>query len=97
MKIWVLVYDEHFSKYLDTKHLETSVETFQSFLKDIGTVSIQFQEPKQPDIGYIQYKRVPPGTCIRLHTEDEYRKKIYDTLFRSTMDKSRRANSCTIV
>lgn len=99
MKSWALVYDEHFSKYLETKHLEVSDESFQSFLKEIGTISIQFQEPKQPDVGYIKYKEAPPGSCIRLRTEDEYRIQIHTCLFgdTNTFDKSRRTSSCVIV
>lgn len=99
MKTWVLVYIEHFSKYLETKHLEKSTEAFQAFWKEIGTVSLTFQEPQQPDTGYIEYQPVPSGSCIRLRTEDEYRKKIKDSLFPTVepQDKSRRSSSCCIV
>lgn len=99
MKTWVLVYNEHFSKFLEANHLETSDESFQAYCKQIGTISIQFQEPKQPEMGYIQYKLVPSGSCIRLRTEDEYRITIRDQLFPKPepQDKSRRTNSCTIV
>ena len=95
----MLVYTEHFSKFLEATHLEQSDESFQRYCKQIGTISIQFQEPKQPEMAYIQYKLVPPGSCIRLRTEDEYRITIRDQLFPQPdpQDKSRRTSSCTIV
>jgi len=99
MKTWVLVYDEHLSKYLETMHLDLSDESFRTYCKEIGTISIQFQEPKQPEMAYIQYKSVPPGTCIRLRTEVEYRSTIREHLFSNSepQDKSRRTSSCCIV
>lgn len=97
--MWVLVYTEHFSKFLETKDLERSDESFQAFCKEIGTISLMFQEPHASDVAYIQYQTVPPGSCIRLRTEDEYRKTIKDILFpvQEPQDKSRRTSSCCIV
>jgi hypothetical protein len=91
MKLWALVYEEHVSKYLDTKHLERSPLSIQSFLREIGTPSLQFGKASDPS-----FQEVPPGSCIRFRTPDEYRLIVQDQLY-PRPDKSRRTSSCAIV
>lgn len=101
MKTWVVVYQEHYLKYLESNVLNDSQTSFQSFCKDIGTVSLWFEKPQQQylDMPYIRIKEVPAGTCIRLRTSDEYRLVVQEKLFprRNSQDKSRRSSSCSII
>ena len=101
MKVWALVYDEHYLKYCITTHQEESQEIFQSFLKDIGTPCIAFQKPsQQPESNYVSYKEVPNGSCIRLYTVKEYAAVIRRKLYPESderQDKSRRSSSCSLM
>jgi hypothetical protein len=94
MKLWVLVYDEHYSKYLDTNHLEKSADSLRAFLSTIGTSHIAFQEPTNG----LRFLEPPSGSCIRLRTPEQYVKIVHETLFQSgPQDKSERSSSCVIV
>lgn len=101
MKLWALVYDEHYLKYCLTSHQEESQSSLQAFLKHIGTPSIVFQEPtQQPESNYVSYKEVPQSSCVRLYTPKAYalviRRKLYPES-EEKADKSRRSSSCVIL
>ena len=101
MRTWVLLYEEHYSKYLASKHLEKSTETFKDYLKTIGTPRLLFGEPlEKPESNYLVFLEVPEGTCIRLRTEKNYVTTVHRLLYpelREPQDKSRRSSSCVIV
>lgn len=94
MKIWALLNEEHFSKYLETKNLERSDESLQIFLNDMGTFSFFFVKPTGSN-----YKELPLGSCIRLRTLDDYvqRVSVLFPEYTQIKDKSTRSSSCTIV
>jgi hypothetical protein len=92
MKLWVLVNTKHFQAYLEQGHLVNSPDTFQQYLREIGTSFLTFQTPSKESTDYIE---VPSGSCIRLRTEDEYKLHAHD--LRTKEDKSERTTSCTIV
>lgn len=101
MKLWVLVYDEHYEKFLSLQHLEKNGESFQVYLKEIGTPSLAFQKPTGVlQTNYIEYKEVPIGSCVRLRTSEKYVAVVHKVLYpelRQREDKSRRSTSCVVV
>ena len=101
MKLWVLVYEEHYIKFCFQNNLTENDELFQRFLKEIGTPAIMFQEPNQKqESNYMVYKEVPSGSCIRFHTPEIYARVIRQNLYidsNEKQDKSRRTSSCSIV
>jgi hypothetical protein len=101
MKLWAVVYDEHYLKYCILNHVEESQEIFQQFLKEIGTPMICFDVPTVPfESNYIFYKEVPSGSCVTLHTPKAYAAVIRRKLYKDSdekPDKSRRSSSCSII
>jgi hypothetical protein len=101
MKLYVLVYEEHYTKYLDLHTLLEGTASLQSFLRDIGTASIAFQRPLHNlDSNYVSFKEVPMGSCVRLWQPHQYVDIIHEKLFvdsHEKEDKSRRRSSCVIV
>jgi hypothetical protein len=91
MKLFVFVRDEDFEIFLTVSNLPNSPETFQHFLKSVGTTQLRFDTPKESFIP------VPPGSCIRLRTEEDYLYAIETQLPREKKDKSERGSSCVIV
>ena len=101
MKLWALIYEEHYIKYCLISHQTENNEVFQGFLKTIGTPSLAFEKPKEPlESNYMLYKEVPDGTCVRLRTTQEYATVIRQKLYPESNekpDKSRRSSSCTLM
>ncbi len=101
MKIWVLVYKEHYEKYCELHELVLSNAAFQAFLKEIGTPSLCFHNPKQiEESNYLSYEEVPEGSCITLRIPQAYVAVVHEKLFpvsHEKPDKSRRSSSCSIV
>lgn len=98
--MWVYVSDPDFLLFLSTRNLKNSPEVFQLFLKEIGTTDVKWtkdQKEKSVSSCVSQYVRVPPGTCIRLRTPDDYARVIASQFKPEKQDKSRRSSSCTIV
>ena len=98
---WVLVYDEHYRKYCEMKTRPHDLDSFQAFLKDIGTPSLLYQTPKERIVStFVSYRQVPYSSCIRLRTSEDYVSVVHKILYpelRDTQDKSRRSSSCVIV
>jgi hypothetical protein len=101
MIAWVLVYKEHYERFLEAKGSSPSAETFKRFLSEIGTPSLVFQPPTlTEESNYVSYKEAPEGSCIRLRTSHEYTAVLHQKLFPAShekQDKSRRSSSCSIV
>jgi hypothetical protein len=101
MKAFVLVYNEHYGKFCEVHSLSDTQESFQRFLKEIGTPSVQFQSViTMEESNYMGYKEVPEGTCLRLRQPHEYVAVVHEKLFQTSRekeDKSRRGSSCVIV
>ncbi len=101
MLAWVLVYDEHYRKYCEKKACPHDLDSFQRFLKEIGTPSLFFQPPAQRVVqSGVSYRQVPLGACIRLRLPEDYTSVVHESLYpelRDKPDKSRRSSSCTIV
>jgi len=101
MKLWALVYEEHYIKYCLMHHQAENDEIFQAFLKEIGTPSLTVGKPKEPlESNYMLFKEAPIGSCIRLHTPQEYATVIRRELYPESdekPDKSRRTSSCSIM
>ena len=101
MKLWVLVYEEHYEKFLALHQQEKTNESFQQYLKEIGTPCFFFQKPTEVlQSNYIHYKEVPQGTCIRRRRSEEYVAIVHKVLYpelRQREDKSRRSSSCAIL
>ena len=101
MKIFVLVFQEHYLKFCELHKVSQTELSFQQFLSEIGTPSLFFQCPTTTfDSNYVSYKEVPPGSCIRLRLPEEYIATIHAKLFQTScepQDKSRRGSSCVIV
>ena len=101
METWVLVYDEHYRKYCDKRCCPHDLDSFQWFLRDIGTPSLSFQKPHQHIVQTaVSYRQVPLGTCIRLRGPEDYTSVVHKNLYpelREKQDKSRRSSSCTIM
>lgn len=96
MKTWVLVYDYHYAEYLTKNKLERTTESFQQFLKEIGTIAVFFHKPSLKSSNST-YCEAPEGTCIRLRHPEKYVSVIHEKLVPSSLDKSGRRSSCTIV
>lgn len=98
---WVLVYDEHYQKYCEKICKPNDLDTFQLFIKEIGTPSLLYQTPKERKVASsVAYRQVPYSSCIRLHTPEQYEAVVHKTLYpelREKQDKSTRSSSCTIV
>jgi hypothetical protein len=92
MKLWVVVDTNYFQIYLEKHQFTNSPETFQRYLRDVGTHSILFQKPSE---AFSDFLEVPKGSCIRLRTKDEYNAITHE--FHEKKDTSRRTSSCTIV
>ena len=98
--MWAYVSDPDFLLFLGTRNLKNSPEVFQLFLKEIGTTDLKWtkdQKDKTVPSCLSQYVRVPPGSCIRLRTPEEYAKVVAFQFPREKQDKSHRSSSCTIV
>ena len=101
MKLWVLVDQEHYAKYCELHAFSQTDTSFQKYLREIGTPSIQFESSR--DSGFVKgvfRKEVPQGSCIRLWQTHEYIAVVHEKLFQvphEKEDKSRRSNSCSIV
>jgi hypothetical protein len=91
MKLFVFLREDDFEIFLSLTNLPNSPETFQRFLKTVGTTQIAFSQKNE------FFFSVPPGSCVRLRTEDDYIDAIHTLLPRDKEDKSRRSSSCTIV
>jgi len=101
MKLWVVVYEEHYAKFCDLRALSQSEESFRTFLKDIGTPSLSFQpHTEASESNYVSYKEAPQGSCVRLRLQGDYvgivHKKLFQALCEKS-DKSQRGTSCSIV
>jgi hypothetical protein len=98
---WVLVYDEHYQRFCERNCRPDELDTFKLFVKEIGTPSLLFQEPKERTIATsVVYRQVPSSSCIRLRTPDSYSAVVHKTLspeLREKQDKSERSNSCTLM
>ena len=101
MKLFALVYKEHYEKYCELHGLTMNNPALQAFLKDIGVPSICFQKPSQiEESNYVSYDEVPEGSCVRLLQPNLYTAVIHEKLFpvsHEKPDKSRRSSSCAIV
>lgn len=98
--MWAYVYDPDFLQFLSARNLKNSPEVFQLFLKEIGTTDLKWskqQKEKIPPSCVSQYVRVPPGSCLRLRTSEEYAKVVASQFPREKQDKSRRSSSCTVM
>ncbi len=87
--MYVLLNDNDFLEFLRLRNLPNCPESFQIFLKVVGTTQISFQIK---DTSFVQ---VPEGSCIRLRSQGDYDSivmRVHDK-----PDKSRRSSSCTIV
>lgn len=101
MKLFALVYQEHYAKYCERHTLSQTDSSFQDFLKEIGTPSLSFQPRKDAELlKDVSYNEVPPGSCIRLRLQGDYvgtvHKKLFEVSYEKA-DKSERGNSCSIV
>ena len=56
-----------YKQYCRVNWVEDSEESLRRFLREVGTHSVTFQDGSGAD-----YRNVPLGTCIRLHTSDKY-------------------------
>lgn len=101
MKAFVLVYQEHYEKFCELGNTSQTNESFQAFLRDIGTSSLLFRmQENQLESNYVSYREVPPGSCIRLRLPEDYVAMIHAKVFQTShepQDKSRRGSSCVIV
>jgi hypothetical protein len=88
MKVWVVFEDSVFQNYLYQTNKPNCPETFQTYLREIGTPEISFQQKAS-------YVEVPAGSCIRLRSLESY--EAVKQLHIEKPDKSRRTSSCTIV
>ena len=88
MKLWVAFDDVVFQRYLQQTNKPNCPETFQAYLRTVGTTQISFQ----PTSTFVE---VPLGSCIRLRTVEAY--EAVKQLHTEKQDKSRRSSSCTIV
>lgn len=91
MKLYVFLRDDDFDIFLTTTNLPNSPETFQRFLKSVGTTQIAFSQKNE------FFFSVPPGSCVRLRTEEDYIHTLTTLIPREKQDKSRRSSSCCIV
>lgn len=91
MKLFALFHEIDFSLFLEVRNLPNCPETFQRFLKDIGTTQISFQASTS------SFLEVPPGSCVRLRGEKDYLLAMAKLVPHEKQDKSRRTSSCTIV
>ena len=64
MKLYAFVRTSTYKTFLDSKSLEDTAESFQLFLREIGTHAIAFNRDEDGD-----FKAVPSGSCVRLHTK----------------------------
>lgn len=101
MKLFVLVYKEHYEKYRELHNLKESTQSLQLFLKEIGTPLLSVGLPRvPPESNYVYYQEVPDGSCIRVLQPYEYVAVIHAKLFvtsRENQDKSRRGSSCVVI
>lgn len=64
MKLYAFVRTSAYKTFLDSKNLEDTAESFQQFLREIGTHAIAFNRDEDGD-----YKAVPSGSCVRLYSK----------------------------
>ncbi len=98
---WVLVYDEHYRKYCEQSSCPHDLDSFQRFIKEIGTPSLLFQTPSQRVVQTnVSYRQVPMSSCIRLRLPEDYVAVVHAKLYpelRNKEDKSRRSSSCVLM
>lgn len=90
--MWAYVIDSDFLQFTITRNLPNCPETFQLYLKEVGTSDLQMKKPIRP-----WYEKVPPGSCIRLRTPEEYVRVVTTMMPREKPDKSRRSSSCCVM
>ena len=91
MHLTVHLVEDDFTQYLTLRNVPNRPETFQQFLKTVGTTQILIGSPKE------SFVSVPSGSCIRLRTQESYRKAFLDALPPEKEDKSRRSSSCSVM
>jgi hypothetical protein len=91
MPVFVYLVDEDFVHYLTLRNVPNCPETFQQFLKTVGTTQIS--------IGsfHDSFVLVPEGSCIRLRTHESYANALASLLPPEKQDKSRRSSSCCVM
>ncbi len=101
MKVWALVYKEHYERYCELHQLQVGDAALQAFLKEIGAPSLCFHTPRGvEESNYVSYQEVPGGSCITLRIPHTYVAVVHEKLFPASQekpDKSRRSSSCSIV
>lgn len=66
MQLFAFVRVSQYQDFLTKESLQDTCESFQRFLREVGTISIRFNIDESAD-----YKKVPSGSCIRLRLEDK--------------------------
>ncbi len=61
MQLFAFVRVSQYQEFLTKESLQDTRESFQQFLKQVGTTSIRFNIDESAD-----YKKVPSGSCVRL-------------------------------
>ena len=89
MKLSILLIESDFLEFLRLRNLPNCPESFQTFLKVVGTTQISFAPSNS------QFVQVPVGSCIRLRTQGDYSEILL--ALQEKPDKSRRTSSCSIV
>jgi hypothetical protein len=93
-----MVHNEHYRRYCEKKCRPHDLDSFQEFLKEIGTHVLSFQPPTERVLGNIvSYRQVPMGSCIRLHQPDNYFEVVAAKLYPEEHGRPRRTSSCSIV
>ncbi len=91
MKLFVHLIDEDFTRYLTLRNVPNCPETFQQFLKTVGTTQISVGSREG------SFVLVPSGSCIRLRTQESYQKTLDELTPVEKPDKSRRSSSCCVM
>lgn len=61
MQLFAFVRVSQYQDFLMKESLQDTCESFQRFLREVGTSSIRFNIDESAD-----YKKVPSGSCVRL-------------------------------
>ncbi len=70
MQLLAFVRVSQYQEFLAKESLQDTRESFQQFLKQVGTSSIRFNIDESAD-----YKKVPSGSCVRLLSTLNHGKK----------------------